>query len=177
MPHATGAAADAPLIDWPHVLPLKLRRLRACFDAWRASDDPSRDAFQRFRAAGGAALEAHARFDALQAFCLEHGAGFDWRKWPAPWREPGSAEVDAFAHAHADTVAFHTYLQWCASRALGDAQHAARGAGMATGLIADLAVGSDRAGSDAWAHGATLLRGVSLGRRRTCSMRPARRGA
>ncbi|MDN7488729.1 4-alpha-glucanotransferase [Burkholderia sp. AU45274] len=163
VPHATGAAADAPLIDWPHVLPLKLRRLRACFDAWRASDDPSRDTFQRFRAAGGAALEAHARFDALQAFCLEHGAGFDWRKWPAPWREPGSAEVDAFAHAHADTVAFHTYLQWCASRALGDAQHAARGAGMATGLIADLAVGSDRAGSDAWAHGATLLRGVSLG--------------
>ncbi|MEK7913302.1 4-alpha-glucanotransferase [Burkholderia contaminans] len=161
--HANGAAADAPLIDWPHVLPLKLRRLRACFDAWRASDDPSRDAFERFRATGGAALDAHARFDALQAFCLEHGAGVDWRKWPAPWREPGSAEVDAFAHAHADTVAFHTYLQWCASRALGDAQHAARGAGMATGLIADLAVGSDRAGSDAWAHGTTLLRGVSLG--------------
>ncbi|KAF1036718.1 MAG: 4-alpha-glucanotransferase [Burkholderia lata] len=157
------AAADAPLIDWPQVLPLKLRHLRACFDAWRASDDPSRSAFQRFRAAGGAALDAHARFDALQAFCIEHGAGADWRHWPAPWREPGSAEVDAFAHAHADTVAFHTFLQWCASRALGDAQHAARGAGMATGLIADLAVGSDRAGSDAWAHGATLLRGVSLG--------------
>ncbi|AOJ33500.1 4-alpha-glucanotransferase [Burkholderia metallica] len=160
--HAPGAA-DAPLIDWPHVLPLKLRRLRACFDAWRASDDPSHRAFERFRAAGGAALDAHARFDALQAFCIEHGAGADWRHWPAPWREPGSADVDAFAHAHADTVAFHTYLQWCASRALGDAQHAARGAGMATGLIADLAVGSDRAGSDAWAHRAMLLRGVSVG--------------
>ncbi|WP_423396257.1 4-alpha-glucanotransferase [Burkholderia sp. LMG 21824] len=160
---APGAAADAPLIDWPRVLPLKLRHLRACFDAWRASDDPSRGAFQRFRAAGGAALEAHARFDALQAFCIERGVGADWRRWPAPWREPGSAEVDAFAHTHADTVAFHTFLQWCASRALRDAQHAARGAGMAVGLIADLAVGSDRAGSDAWAHGATLLRGVSLG--------------
>ncbi|CAB3756632.1 4-alpha-glucanotransferase [Burkholderia puraquae] len=160
---APDTAADAPLIDWPHVLPLKLRRLRACFDAWRATDAPSRDAFQRFRAAGGAALDAHARFDALQAFCIERGVGADWRHWPAPWREPGSPEVDAFAHAHADTVAFHTFLQWRASRALCDAQHAARGAGMATGLIADLAVGSDRAGSDAWAHGATLLRGVSLG--------------
>ncbi|MDN7891168.1 4-alpha-glucanotransferase [Burkholderia cepacia] len=152
--HVAGAAADAPLIDWPHVLPLKLRRLRACFDAWRADDAPSRDAFQRFRATGGAALDAHARFDALQAFCLEHGLGADWRQWPAPWRDPASAEVDAFAHTHADTVAFHTFLQWCAARALGDAQHAARRAGMATGLIADLAVGSDRAGSDAWAHGA-----------------------
>ncbi|KVL15315.1 4-alpha-glucanotransferase [Burkholderia cepacia] len=161
--HVSGAAADAPLIDWPHVLPLKLRRLRACFDAWRADDAPSRDAFQRFRATGGAALDAHARFDALQAFCIEHGLGADWRQWPAPWRDPASAEVDAFAHTHADTVAFHTFLQWCAERALGDAQHAARRAGMATGLIADLAVGSDRAGSDAWAHGATLLRGVSLG--------------
>ncbi|WP_423760911.1 4-alpha-glucanotransferase [Burkholderia sp. NLJ2] len=161
--HARDDAADAPLIDWPRVLPMKLRRLRAGFDAWRANDAPLRDAYQRFRAAGGAALDAHARFDALQAFCVEHGIGSDWRQWPAPWRTPSSAEVDAFAHTHADTIAFHTFLQWCASRALGDAQHAARGAGMATGLIADLAVGSDRAGSDAWAHGATLLRGVSLG--------------
>jgi len=163
VPRASDGPADAALIDWPRVLPMKLRRLRACFDAWRASDDPSRDTYQRFRAAGGAALDAHARFDALQAFCIEHGIGADWRQWPAPWRMPGSAEVDAFAHEHADTIAFHTFLQWCASRALGDAQHAARGAGMATGLIADLAVGADRAGSDAWAHGTTLLRGVSLG--------------
>ncbi|MEN8516952.1 4-alpha-glucanotransferase [Burkholderia sp. RS02] len=161
--HARDDAIDAPLIDWPRVLPPKLRRLRACFDAWRANGAPSRDAYQRFRAAGGAALDAHARFDALQAFCIEHEIGADWRQWPAPWRMPSSAEVDAFAHAHADTIAFHTFLQWCASRALGDAQYAARGAGMATGLIADLAVGSDRAGSDAWAHGTTLLRGVSLG--------------
>ncbi|HKT67337.1 MAG TPA: 4-alpha-glucanotransferase, partial [Burkholderia sp.] len=156
-------AADAPLIDWPHVLPLKLRRLRACFDAWRASGEPSRDAFERFRGAGGAALDAHARFDALQAFCIDHGLGADWRQWPAQWRTPASAEVDAFAHAHAETIAFHTFLQWCAADALGRAQHAARDAGMAIGLIADLAVGSDRAGSDAWAHGTTLLRGVSVG--------------
>ncbi|WP_201326555.1 4-alpha-glucanotransferase, partial [Burkholderia sp. E168m23] len=71
-PRASATAADAALIDWPSVLPTKLRRLRACFDAWRASDDPSRDTYQRFRAAGGAALDAHARFDALQAFCIEH---------------------------------------------------------------------------------------------------------
>ncbi|KUY71315.1 4-alpha-glucanotransferase [Burkholderia sp. RF4-BP95] len=156
-------AGDTPLIDWPHVLPLKLRRLRACFDAWRANGEPSRDAFERFRAAGGAALDAHARFDALQAFCIEHGIGADWRQWPAQWRTPASSEVDAFAHAHAETIAFHTFLQWCASDALGNAQHAARDAGMTIGLIADLAVGSDQAGSDAWAHGATLLRGVSVG--------------
>ncbi|KUY55053.1 4-alpha-glucanotransferase [Burkholderia sp. RF2-non_BP3] len=156
-------AGDTPLIDWPHVLPLKLRRLRACFDAWRANGEPSRDAFERFRAAGGAALDAHARFDALQAFCIEHGIGADWRQWPAQWRTPASSEVGAFAHAHAETIAFHTFLQWCASDALGNAQHAARDAGMTIGLIADLAVGSDQAGSDAWAHGPTLLRGVSVG--------------
>ncbi|KUY85368.1 4-alpha-glucanotransferase [Burkholderia territorii] len=156
-------AGDASLIDWPHALPLKLRRLRACFDAWRANGEPSRDAFERFRAAGGAALDAHARFDALQAFCIEHGIGADWRQWPAQWRIPASPEVDAFAHAHAESIAFHTFLQWCASDALGHAQRAARDAGMAVGLIADLAVGSDRAGSDAWANGTTLLRGVSVG--------------
>ncbi|KWH04407.1 4-alpha-glucanotransferase [Burkholderia territorii] len=156
-------AGDASLIDWPHALPLKLRRLRACFDAWRANGEPSRDAFERFRAAGGAALDAHARFDALQAFCIEHGIGANWRQWPAQWRIPASPEVDAFAHAHAESIGFHTFLQWCASDALGHAQRAARDAGMAVGLIADLAVGSDRAGSDAWANGTTLLRGVSVG--------------
>ncbi|WP_396333027.1 4-alpha-glucanotransferase [Burkholderia anthina] len=161
--HAQDSIADTSLIDWPHVLPLKLRRLRACFDAWRASGEPSRDTFEQFRAAGGPALDAHARFDALQAFCIEHGIGADWRQWPPQWRIPASPEVDAFAHAHADTITFHTFLQWCASRALGNAQQAARDAGMAIGLIADLAVGSDRAGSDAWAHGTTLLRGVSVG--------------
>ncbi|MBR8302810.1 4-alpha-glucanotransferase [Burkholderia dolosa] len=163
VPRAHDATPDAPLIDWPRVLPMKLRRLRAQFDAWRASGDASVDAFERFRAAGGAALDAHARFDTLQAFCIEHGLGADWRQWPAPWRMPTSAEVDAFAHAHADTVAFDAFLQWCATDALGDAQRAARDAGMAIGLIADLAVGSDRAGSDAWANGTTLLRGVSVG--------------
>ncbi|KVE91604.1 4-alpha-glucanotransferase [Burkholderia vietnamiensis] len=160
---ADGRAPDTPLIDWPHVLPLRLRRLRACFDAWRESGEPARDVFERFRAAGGAALDAHARFDALQAFCIENGIGADWRQWPAQWRDPTSPEVDAFAQAHADTIAFHTFLQWCASDALGRAQATARDAGMALGLIADLAVGSDCAGSDAWAHGTTLLRGVSVG--------------
>ncbi|HDR9371717.1 TPA: 4-alpha-glucanotransferase, partial [Burkholderia multivorans] len=139
------------------------RRLRARFDALRAGGGTALDGFERFRAAGGAALDAHARFDALQAFCVARGLGSDWRQWPAPWRMPTSVEVDAFAQAHADTVAFHAFLQWCAAHALTDAQQAARRAGMAIGLIADLAVGSDRAGSDAWAHGTTLLRGLSLG--------------
>ncbi|KVC59002.1 4-alpha-glucanotransferase [Burkholderia stagnalis] len=157
------ALADGPLIDWPTVLPHKLRVLRARFDAWRAHGGGERGAFRRFRAAGGAALDAHARFDALQAYCIAHGFGADWRKWPVPWRTPASAEVDAFAHANAATVAFHAFLQWCAARGLADAQQAARAAGMAIGLIGDLAVGSDHAGSDAWAHGAALLRGASLG--------------
>ncbi|MXN75343.1 4-alpha-glucanotransferase [Burkholderia sp. 4701] len=158
------ALADGPLIDWPSVLPHKLRMLRARFDAWRAhGGGAERGAFRRFRAAGGAALDAHARFDTLQAYCIAHGFGADWRRWPVAWQTPVSAEVDAFARANAATVAFHAFLQWCAARGLADAQQAARAAGMAIGLIGDLAVGSDHTGSDAWAHGAALLRGASLG--------------
>ncbi|RQS71240.1 4-alpha-glucanotransferase [Burkholderia sp. Bp8963] len=155
--------ADAPLIDWPRVLPRKLHALRVRFDAWRAHGGAGHEAFQRFRAEGGAALDAHARFDALHAYCIGHGFGADWRHWPARWQMPASAEVDAFAREHEDTVAFHAFLQWCATNALADAQRAARAAGMAIGLIADLAVGSDHAGSDVWAHRATLLHGASLG--------------
>ncbi|CAN0626613.1 4-alpha-glucanotransferase [Burkholderia multivorans] len=163
-PADTSALADAPLIDWPHVMPRKLRALRACFDAWRTHGGGADDeAFRRFRADSGPALDAHARFDALQAFCVDHRIDPDWRRWPMPWRTPDSAEMDAFAHAHASDVTFHAFLQWCASRGLAGAQHAARDAGMAIGLLADLAVGADRAGCDAWVHGAALLRDVSLG--------------
>lgn len=154
---------DVPLIDWPRVLPARMSALRARFDDWRAHGSGTFDAFRRFQDAGGAALDAHACFDALHACCIRDGLGADWRRWPAPLRQPTSPETHAFARAHHDAIAFHAFLQWRADCGLAAAQRAARRAGMAIGLIADLAVGSDRAGSDAWVHGATLLNGVSLG--------------
>ena len=68
-----------------------------------------------------------------------------------------------FAAEHRDDIAFHAFLQWQASRQLDAAQQAARAAGMAIGIVADLAVGADGGGSQAWSRQRDMLIGLSIG--------------
>ena len=58
---------------------------------------------------------------------------------------------------------FHAWLQWLADEQLAAAQRAALAAGMAIGIISDLAVGAHPGGADAWAHQDLLVRGMSVG--------------
>ncbi|WP_063744700.1 4-alpha-glucanotransferase [Paraburkholderia oxyphila] len=169
--HAVDIARELealPLIDWPRVVRLKLAVLRVLFDRFdsteRTSDSPRAAAFDAFCARGGEALEDHARFEALQAAMLEEpGGARHWQDWPAPLRDPRSAEVASFATAHRREVDFHRFLQWLAAEGLSRAQREAREAGMAVGLVADLAVGCDGAGSQAWAQPDDMLQRVSVG--------------
>ena len=156
------------LIDWPQAVPLKLKVLRTLFEQFcvneRAQDAPRAQEFNTFCVEGGRSLEDHARFEALQAVQLAQPDGDGhWRNWPEALRDPRSAEVEAFAHAHRHEVEFHLFLQWLAAKGLSHAQKAAREAGMAVGLIADLAVGCDSAGSHAWSYRDDMLQGVSVG--------------
>lgn len=146
---------DSDLIDWTQAIPERLARLRRRFD--RRSDD-ERAAVEAFRREQEEALEPHARFDAL------HGRfGGGWRDWPAPYHDPRGTTVEAFAREHREEIDFYIYLQWLADRGLAGAQAAAKGAGMAIGLIADLAVGMDGGGSHAWSRPDALLSGLSIG--------------
>ena len=43
--------------------------------------------------------------------------GPDWRSWPAPLTDPGSAEVTELRRALADRIEFHAWLQWLAAAA------------------------------------------------------------
>ncbi|WP_309491449.1 4-alpha-glucanotransferase [Trinickia mobilis] len=162
------AALEAlPLIDWPRAVPAKLKVLRVLFEQFctheRAQDTPRALEFHAFCADGGQPLEDHARFEALLAAQLEAGGDGHWRNWPAHLADPRSAEVEAFAQAHRHDVEFHLFLQWLAAKGLAHAQHAARDAGMAVGLVADLAVGCDSAGSHAWSYRDDMLQSVSVG--------------
>jgi 4-alpha-glucanotransferase len=60
-------------------------------------------------------------------------------------------------------VDFHRFLQWQASLARERLQREARNAGMAMGVIADLAVGADPGGSQAWGLQPAMLKGLSVG--------------
>ncbi len=147
---------------------LKLKVLRTLFEQFcihdRAQDAPRALEFNAFCVQGGRSLEDHARFEALQAVQLAQAEpSGHWRTWPEALRDPRSTEVEAFANAHRHEVEFHLFLQWLAAKGLSHAQHAARDAGMAVGLIADLAVGCDSAGSHAWSYRDDMLQGVSVG--------------
>jgi 4-alpha-glucanotransferase len=152
------------LIDWPRVVTAKLAVLRALFAQFNAQDNDMlhRD-FARFVKRGGRALEDHARFEALQAAQLKEANEGYWRNWADELRDPRSMAVAEFAAAHKHEVDFFLFAQWLAAKGLSHAQHVARDSGMAIGLIADLAVGCDSAGSHAWSYRDEMLQGVSVG--------------
>jgi 4-alpha-glucanotransferase len=151
-PPGREAPEEAPLIDWAQAGAAKFALLRGLFDDFAVRDLAAGTAlaadFERFVREGGDALHEHALFEALQA----ERPG-NWADWPVGWRQPGDAA----------SVRYHLFLQWLTQRSFAAAQTAARTAGMRIGLISDLAIGMDRAGSHAWARQADLLLGLAIG--------------
>ncbi len=120
-------------------------------------------AFERYRHEQGPALANHALFEALGDFFERGGMGRDWRRWPAPFRSPGSSEARKFGEEHAAEVERHAWIQFELDRQLGEVADEARRAGLSLGLYTDLALGSDPAGSDAWSFPESFVSGVRVG--------------
>jgi 4-alpha-glucanotransferase len=144
------------LIDWPAAATAKLGVLR---DAFSQFNDHA--ALAAFRKTAGAGLELHALFEAIQA--KFHSTTPDWRRWPADFRNPATPAVQKFLLENRKEIEFHAYLQFRADQGMQAAQHAARAAGMKIGLISDLAVGTDHAGSHSWSRQGEVLHGLELG--------------
>jgi 4-alpha-glucanotransferase len=89
--------------------------------------------------------------------------GPDYRAWPAALRTPDSAEVAVLRSELSRQAEFHAWVQWLVAEQVAAAQQAATNAGMAIGVICDLAVGSHPGGADAWAGQDSLVRGISVG--------------
>lgn len=152
-----GCAAEE-LIDWPTAVPRRLAALRDEF-----SRETESQGFATFRKRADSAIYLHALFEAIAAAEVAKGGAADWRRWPPSLSSPANAEAKRFAEQAAIEVAFHLYLQYRAETGLAAAGRVARQCGMRIGLIADLAVGADPGGSDAWIRQAEMLRGLSIG--------------
>ncbi|MCU1747848.1 4-alpha-glucanotransferase [Pseudomonas sp. 6D_7.1_Bac1] len=152
-----------PLIDWPAAAKAKQQLLQALYEGFSRGDHPLHADFSSFRHCGGEALENHCRFEALQEACAARGESLDWRQWPAHWRNPRSAELAVFAEQNAGRIGFYAFCQWLIARSLQRAQTVARSCGMGIGLIADLAVGADGGGSQAWSRQDELLAALTVG--------------
>ncbi|MER6898662.1 4-alpha-glucanotransferase, partial [Amycolatopsis sp. NPDC000740] len=88
-------------------------------------------------------------FAAFGALAEVHGS--DWREWPEPLRDPGSAEVAAAREELAKRIEFHGWLQQLCHEQLDNVRRAAREAGMPVGVVHDLPVGVHPGGADTWA--------------------------
>jgi len=137
---------EAPLLDRDQAWDLKRRALELLWS------EPGPDArFARWREEHGDELETYARFCALAE---HHGRG--WHDWPGSHRHPERPEVAAFAHEHADRVAFWAWIQYLADDQLRRAEEPLP-------LLTDLAIGVDPGGADAWALQDLLAQGVRVG--------------
>ncbi|MGD0702406.1 MAG: 4-alpha-glucanotransferase [Trebonia sp.] len=111
-----------------------------------------------FRGRHGQALEDWAAWCALAEV---HGP--DYRTWPARLRDPRAADAEVRQGDLAAQAEFHAWVQWLVADQVAAAQAAARDAGMAIGIIADLAIGAHPGGADAWSGQEFLASGFSVG--------------
>jgi 4-alpha-glucanotransferase len=114
--------------------------------------------FDAFRFKHGQALGDWAAWCAL----AEHH-GPDYRAWPTHLQNPQAAQAVVQRGDLAVQTEFHTWVQWLVADQVAAAQEAARAAGMAIGIIADLAIGAHPGGADAWAGQAFFARGFTVG--------------
>ena len=112
------------------------RRLRSRVREWRTDQ--------------GTALEQFATYCAIAEV---HGNG--WAAWPSELRRPDSEAVSRLATERSDRVRYHAWLQW-----LVDGQLAAAAT---LPLMADLAVGFDPGGADAWTWQDVLALDMRIG--------------
>jgi 4-alpha-glucanotransferase len=114
--------------------------------------------YRAYRDRHGAALHQFATWNVL---AIHHGN--DAREWPEQFRDASGSAVTAFAAEHESEIDFEMWLQWVLDEQLQRAQGKAVNAGMALGIMHDLAVGVHPGGADAWRLGPAYATGIRVG--------------
>ncbi|MEP7082313.1 MAG: 4-alpha-glucanotransferase [Chloroflexota bacterium] len=145
---ATGRAlSEDRRVDRGLVLAHKVKALERLW----ADGAADLDALEAYRRDRGASLERWATFVALTE---RFGPG--WHEWPSEYREPSGSAVAAFASGSEDRIGFHSWVQHLLDRQLADAS-------APVSRIADVPVGVDPGGFDAWDWQHQLALGASIG--------------
>lgn len=161
------------LVDYDRVCAAKTAVLEALFQTFQkrhlrdhgeAAVTQRGQAFLDYVRKEGDRLERFALFQALsEELRRRHPDVWEWKDWPAPYRDPASPEVSAFRQEQASRVRFHQYVQWIAGEQVSAIAQRTRALGMPLGLYHDLALGGSRSGSDAWVFQDVLALTVDSG--------------
>jgi 4-alpha-glucanotransferase len=155
-------------VEYERAYRLKLRFLKLLFRAFQEAEWKQKTAraaeLAEYIAREGDLLHGFAVHSALEeAIHSEHPDVWNWRSWPDEYQDPKSAATAEFARKHSRQVLFHKYLQWQLDLQFGAAQEHARERGLSIGLYHDLALATDRFGSDLWAHREHYVAGCRVG--------------
>ncbi|HEY1241730.1 MAG TPA: 4-alpha-glucanotransferase [Bryobacteraceae bacterium] len=156
----------ASLVDYERVAAIKLRFLKLLFVQFlreRHAGSSRSQEFDAFRSREGDLLEKFATFCALDEHLHRRNPDlWIWPHWPLEYHDPDGPAVVAFRKKHWRSVLFYQYVQWQIDRQLDRAQQHARNR-LPIGLYHDLALATDKFGSDLWAHRRFFASGCRVG--------------
>jgi 4-alpha-glucanotransferase len=150
---------QSPTVEYEQVAALKRRALERIFQ----TNPPGTECLE-WIAREGELLRVYATCCALDEFL--HAANpnlWIWPDWPEKYRNPAGPAIDTFARKNARAILFHGWLQWLVDRQVAGVQQHALAAGMSIGLYHDLALATDRCGSDLWAWRPFFIPGCRVG--------------
>lgn len=146
-------------VRYEGVAALKRRALELIYDR-----SPPTAACRNWISAEGDLLRLYATYCALDEHLhAQNPHVWVWPQWPAEYQDPHSPEVAEFARQHEREITFHGWLQWLIDEQIAGVQKHALAAGMGIGLYHDLALATDRCGSDLWAHRPFFISGARVG--------------
>jgi 4-alpha-glucanotransferase len=156
------ALRDSENVEFEEVQTLKLRFLKLAFlDFLTAGANTSE--FQTYLERQGDLLDRFATYCALDEHLHKRDPNiWIWPDWPEPYRDPDSPGVALFRKKHWRSVLFYKYAQWQVDRQLAATQAYAQER-LPIGLYHDLALATDRYGSDLWSHRRAFISGCRVG--------------
>lgn len=162
MLHEAAGLRESEFVEYERVAALKVAALSAAFARFEEKGGSAE--FESFIAAQGSALRDFAIYCALDEEMHRRDPNvWLWTDWPEEYRDPHSAAVEQFAHAHCDRIRFFQFLQWQLDVQIAAAQAHALAQGMKIGLYHDLALATDKFGCDLWANGSFYVAGCRVG--------------
>ncbi len=150
---------QAPTVEYEQVAALKRAALERIFE----SNPPGRECLD-WIAREGELLRVFATYCALDDAL--HAANSDlwiWPDWPECYRAPDTPAVAEFQQANDRAILFYSWLQWLIDGQLAEVQAHALASGMSIGLYHDLALATDRCGSDLWGWRPFFITGCRVG--------------
>lgn len=158
---------NAELVEYERVYSLKLRFLKLLFQTflgeWRDGTTRATQLKQYIEREGDL-LHRFAVYSALdEAIHMQCPDVWNWKGWPEQYQDYGSVATREFARKHWRSVLFFKYIQWQLDLQLASAQQHAIERCLSIGLYHDLALATDRFGSDLWAHREFYVSGCRVG--------------